>query len=179
VYTGWKLLNLLGIVRLWREARGEAVIFVVTAAVVVAADLLTGVIAGVALSAAKLLWALSRLTVRRETSADGRRENHYLEGAGTFLRVPQLAEELDGLPRDSEVQIHLGRLQFVDHAALTLFETFRKQHEAAGGTLHLDWGRPDTKPERAGNIIEQYAERPELIAGVSSWRRDRVPLDPI
>lgn len=178
VYTGWKLLNLPGVVRLWRQSRGEALVFVLTAATIVATDLLTGVVAGVVVSAAWLVWTLSHLSVRREASADGRRVDVHLEGAGTFLRVPQLAETLDAMPRGAEVHLHLGRLQFVDHAAMTLFETFRRQHEASGGRLHLNWERPDIGGGKPAKTMEELAERPEPI-GVSAWRRDHPPMDPI
>ena len=178
VYTGWKLLNLPGVVRLWRASRGEAAVFVLTAATIVATDLLTGVVLGVVLSAARLVWTLSRLGVRREPSADGKRVDLHLEGAGTFLRVPQLAETLDEMPRGTDVHIHLGQLQFVDHAALSLFETFRKQHEAVGGRVILDWERPAVGPEKSAKTVEEFVERFEPI-GTSAWRRDHRPMEPI
>ena len=139
VYTGWKLLNLPGLYRLWTESKSEALIFVATAAAIVAADLLAGVALGVVLSALKLLVKFSRLRVARVDGPEPGLVHLYLEGAATFLRLPVLAQALDAVPRGRELHVHLDRLQFVDHAVLHLLLTFQKQYEATGGTLTIDW----------------------------------------
>ncbi len=139
VYTGWKLLNLPGLLRLYRQSRGEALIFAATAATIVGSDLLAGVVTGVVMSAVKLLWMFSRLSIRRVDEPDHRRIHLHLEGAGTFLRLPMLAEALDAVPKGYRLHIHMQGLQFVDHAVLSLLMTFRKQYEAGGGVLYVDW----------------------------------------
>ena len=139
VYTGWKLLNLPGLYKLWKESKSEALIFVATAATIVSADLLAGVALGVVLSALKLLVKFSRLRVARVDGPEPGCVHLYLEGAATFLRLPVLAQALDAVPRGRELHVHLDRLQFVDHAVLHLLLTFQKQYEATGGTLTIDW----------------------------------------
>src|SRR5581483_10915194 len=64
-------------------------------AAIIATDLLTGVVLGVVLSAAKLLWTFSHLDVVREDDPEHKRVHLYLDGAGTFLRLPKLAGTLD------------------------------------------------------------------------------------
>lgn len=139
VYTGWKLLNLPGLYALWKESKSEALIFVATAAAIVAADLLAGVALGVVLSALKLLVKFSRLRVARVDGPEPGLVHLYLEGAATFLRLPVLAQALDAVPRGQTLHVHLDRLQFVDHAVLHLLLTFQKQYEATGGALTIDW----------------------------------------
>ncbi len=139
VYTGWKLLNLPGLYRLWKVSKSEALIFVATAATIVSADLLAGVVLGVVLSALKLLLRFSHLRVTRVDQPEHNRVHLDLEGAATFLRLPLLARALDAVPRGRELHVHLDRLQFVDHAVLHLLLTFQKQYEATGGTLFIDW----------------------------------------
>ena len=139
VYTGWKLLNLPGLYRLWKVSKSEALIFVATAATIVSADLLAGVALGVVLSALKLLLRFSHLRVTRVDQPEHNRVHLHLEGAATFLRLPLLAQALDAVPRGRELHVHLDRLQFVDHAVLHLLLTFQKQYEATGGTLFIDW----------------------------------------
>ena len=141
VYTGWKLLNLPGLYRLWRESKSEALIFVATAATIVSADLLVGVGLGVVLSSVKLLVRFSWLRVLREDDPDGRAVHLRLEGAATFLRLPVLAQALEAVPRGKELHVHLDRLQFVDHAVLHLLLTFQKQYEATGGEFSIDWAQ--------------------------------------
>jgi MFS superfamily sulfate permease-like transporter len=139
VYTGWKLLNLPGLRKLWAESRSEALIFVATATTIVSIDLLAGVALGVVLSALKLLIRFSHLRVAREDEPAHDRIHVYLEGAATFLRLPILAQELEAVPHGKKLHVHLDRLEFVDHAVLHLLMTFQKQYEATGGRLFIDW----------------------------------------
>ena len=139
VYTGWKLLDLAGLARLWRQSRGEAAIFILTAGTIVAVDLLAGVGLGIVLSAVKVLWMISHLEIRREDAADGSAVHIHLDGSGTFVRLPHLAESLDAVPAGKEVHVHLEKLRLVDHAVMTLLTTFHRQYESTGGQVYLNW----------------------------------------
>ena len=141
VYTGWKLLNLPGLVKMWKESKSEALIFVATAAMIVTTDLLSGVMLGVVLSALKLLLRFSHMSVSRVDEPEHHRVHLYLEGAATFLRLPVLAQALEAVPHGQKLHVHLERLQFVDPAVLHLLLTFLKQYEATGGTLFIDWAQ--------------------------------------
>ncbi len=141
VYTGWKLVNLPGLLRLWRTGRGEALTFVVTATGIVVADLLTGVLIGVALSAAQLLWSVAHVTIDWHADPKHSRVDCYLGGAATFLRLPKIAESLEAIPHGQDLHIHLDQLDFIDHAVLQLLMAFQRQYEATGGTVFVDWDR--------------------------------------
>jgi MFS superfamily sulfate permease-like transporter len=54
VYTGYNLVNPQAVRTLWKYGRGEVVIYAASVVTIVATDLLTGVLVGVGLSAAKL-----------------------------------------------------------------------------------------------------------------------------
>ena len=139
VYTGWKLVNIPGLAKLWKERRSEAVNFVVTALTITFTDLLTGVITGVVLAAIQLLWSVAHVTVNRHDEPEHQRVHLTIEGAATFLRLPVIAEALEAVPHGRKVHIHLDHLQFVDHAVLQLLIAFQKQYEATGGTVFIDW----------------------------------------
>jgi MFS superfamily sulfate permease-like transporter len=141
VYTGWKLVNLPGLIKLWKESWSEGAIYVITAATIVGADLLTGVVTGVVLSAAKLLWVSSHLSITRTDEPQSDRVHLHLEGAATFLRLPQLSEKLEAIPPGKKLHVHLDGLRFLDHAVLHLFMTFQKQYEVTGGRFYVDWER--------------------------------------
>ena len=152
VYTGWKLLDIPGLVRLARENWSEAVIFAATAIGIVATDLLTGVVLGVVLSALKLLWMFSHLVIDREDDTEHNNVHLHLKGAGTFLRLPKLAQALEGVPSGAHLHVHMHSLQMADHAVMTLLTTFQKQYETKGGKMFLDWQQlkfhspgPDTR----------------------------------
>jgi MFS superfamily sulfate permease-like transporter len=139
VYTGWKLLDFPGALRLWRISRVEAMIYAVTAIAIVVTDLLTGVLTGVAVAAAVLLHRFSNLDIRRVDEPGGKRVTLYLQGAATFIRLPRLAAELESIPPDTELHVRFEELSYVDHACLDLLINWEKQHAALGGKLEIDW----------------------------------------
>lgn len=126
VYTGWKLLGIQAARRLAQRGRAEVVIWGATVAMIVATDLLTGVLTGFALAMGKLLLSFARLQVHVEAE-DG---IHHLEvsGAATFMSLPKLAEALESVPVDAVVHVHIDRLAYVDHACLELFDDWRLRH---------------------------------------------------
>ncbi|MBX9625836.1 MAG: STAS domain-containing protein, partial [Gemmataceae bacterium] len=139
VLTGVRLVEVHAIRALWRESRAEAAIGVATAATVVAADLLTGVLLGVGLSVLRLIHTFSRLRIRRRGDPAAGRVALVLEGSATFLRLPKLAAALEKVPPGVTLHVDLMGLSYIDHACLTLLMNWEKQHEATGGTLVLDW----------------------------------------
>lgn len=151
VVTGFKLIDFHGLAHMWKSRRVEALIFLVTIIVIVAEDLLLGVVTGMVLSAIRLLFMFSHLEVAVDTrqaaptSADSRGEQERvvlrLAGAATFLKLPVLAETLDRIPAGAELHADLEHLDFIDHACLELLANWAKRHEGTGGRLILDWGQ--------------------------------------
>ncbi|MBL8851996.1 MAG: SulP family inorganic anion transporter, partial [Planctomycetaceae bacterium] len=138
VYTGYKLIAPKTFRELWKFGKGEVFVYTATVVVIVAVDLLAGVLTGVVLSGLKLLYTFSQLKIR-VTEEPGPRVTLALEGAATFMRLPRLAEALEGIPPDAELNVDLSRLSYIDHACLDLFMSWAKQHEASGGRLVIDW----------------------------------------
>ena len=139
VYTGYKLVNPKSIKELLNYGWGEVAIYTVTVVTIVVADLLTGVIAGVALAAAKLLYTFSHLAAELRVDPDTGRATLDLHGAATFVRLPRLANELEKVPAQAELHVDFEHLDYIDHACLDLLMTWAKQHEATGGRLVIDW----------------------------------------
>jgi len=139
VYIGYKLINIQVIRELWKYGWGEVAIYAATITAIVCTDLLTGVITGVCLSAAKLLYTFSHLVVDLEVDEANRKATLSLNGTATFIRLPVLAEELERVPGDVELHVDFGQLSYIDHACLDLLKNWAKQHEGSGGTLVIDW----------------------------------------
>jgi MFS superfamily sulfate permease-like transporter len=139
VFTGYKLINFKAIRELKKYGWGEVSIYAATLTTIVCTDLLTGVLTGVALSAAKLLHKFSKLKVHLEIGDDGGKSVLSLVGAATFLRLPRLADALDRVPAAAELHVDFDRLTYIDHACLDLLMNWAKQHEVTGGTLVVDW----------------------------------------
>lgn len=138
VYTGYKLINFKSIRELWKLSRSEFVIYIVTLTLIVVEDLLVGVVAGVILSAVKLLHQFAKLELKLVETGPGKRQLK-MEGACTFLRLPMLARELEQVPNNTELHVDFHELRYIDHACLDLLMSWAKQHESQGGTMVLDW----------------------------------------
>jgi MFS superfamily sulfate permease-like transporter len=139
VYTGYKLINVNAIRELRKYGWGEVVIYAVTLGTIVCTDLLTGVLTGVALSAASLLHRFSLLSVRLEVDEETQVSTLELKGAATFVRLPLLAAELERVPEHVELHVNFENLDYIDHACLDLLMNWAKQHEGNGGSLVIDW----------------------------------------
>ncbi|MCS7016052.1 MAG: SulP family inorganic anion transporter [Gemmatales bacterium] len=150
VYTGVKLFKWRNFITFWNLGIGELAIYVVTMGTIVVVDLLTGIIVGIILAMAKLLFVFSHLDIRLELDHTQRRANMFLAGAATFIRLPKLAKALLEVPGNYELHIHLEGLSYIDHACLNLLANWEKQHEKTGGSLVLDWESLTAKFRQVG-----------------------------
>ena len=150
VYTGWKLMNPKAVRKLYEFGKGEVAIYAATLVTVVAVDLLTGILVGIGLAVAKLIYTFSHLSVRFEEDRDRGRTVLHLEGAATFLRLPKLAAALEAVSSDSELHVHLEELTYIDHACLDLLMNWEKEHTAMGGSLVIDWDSVTARFHKAG-----------------------------
>ena len=135
-----KLIDVAAIKKLWSYGYRLVGIYAATVICIIATDLLTGVMVGVVLSLAKLLYTMSRLEIRRMACPESRRITLQLQGAATFVSLPKLTNALEQLPADCELHICLDHLDYVDHACLELLMEWELQHIGTGGSLVIDWG---------------------------------------
>jgi MFS superfamily sulfate permease-like transporter len=158
VYTGVRLINIKALRAFWKLDKFEAGIFIVTAAVVVVEGLLEGVVLGIVLAAARLLWQFSYLKVEVEPNAKDKPIVVRLKGAATFLRLPQLAAALENISPREKVHLDVDELTYIDHACLELIVHWHKRHLAAGGELELDM------EELAARYRSRSADSAEALA---------------
>ncbi|MEI9813177.1 MAG: SulP family inorganic anion transporter [Acidobacteriota bacterium] len=137
VYTGYKLINIQNIRRLLQYGRVPVTIYAATLVVIVAEDLLTGIVVGLVLSLGTMLYSMTHLGV--ETREEGRHVHVHLSGAATFIRLPRLIDKLERVPHQSAVHVHMHRLNYVDHACLDAIEAWEKQRNEKGATTVVEW----------------------------------------
>lgn len=137
VHIGIKLVNIKQIKALWATSKSEVLIYFITMLVIVGEDLLVGVVVGILLSAAKLLHRFSHLQL--DLQQDGEVARLNMEGAATFLRLPNLAAKLDEVKPSTELHVGFQHLTYIDHACLDLLANWEKQHKGTGGKLVMDW----------------------------------------
>jgi len=139
VYTGFKLVNVGQIRSLASYGRMPVAIYFSTLAGIVATDLLTGVLIGVGLSVANLIYTLAHLKIDLSFSEDTHRADLRLEGSATFLSLPRFGATLERVPTGTALHVHVDRLQHIDHACLEALHDWQKQHEKSGSSLVVEW----------------------------------------
>jgi len=139
VYTGAKLVDIPSARKLWATSRWEFAIYLVTVVTIVAVDLLTGVLLGIALAAVRLLIHLSHLEIEKTEDKEANQITLRLFGSASFVRLPRLAKALENVPPDCELHVDLEHLDHIDHACLELLANWASGHEADGGRLVIEW----------------------------------------
>jgi len=167
VYTGFKLVNFQAIRDLAKYGKSEVFIYAATVTMIVCTDLLTGVLTGIALAAAKLLYSISRLDTELLTNQQDGSAVLHLRGAATFLRLPAVAAELESVPRGTDLHIDFQHLDYIDHACLELIMNWAKQHEKTGGQLTIDWESLHTRFRSAGQKTANRNPASELDTATS------------
>ncbi len=139
VYTGYKLAYPKIVPTLLQYGTTKVFIYAATIVMIVATDLLKGVLTGVVLSLARILYALSKLEIRTESAPSSKRIDMHLSGTATVIGLPKLAQALEALPSGSDIVIHINDLDYIDHSCLDLLANWEKQHKTTGGTLNIEW----------------------------------------
>jgi MFS superfamily sulfate permease-like transporter len=152
VYTGYKLAYPKAVPGLLKFGKSEVAIYIITIVMIVASNLLEGVLVGLGLSLLKLLYAFSHLEIHWHEDTARKRVDLHLKGAATLIRLPKLAATLDDVRAGTELHVHFEDLDYIDHACLDLLSNWEKQHELTGGKLQIEWEELSSKfhQRRAG-----------------------------
>lgn len=152
VYTGYKLINLDNIRRLLGYGGVPVFIYGVTLVTIVGKDLLTGILAGLALSIGAIVYALSHLGIQVKSNDKLRRVDVHLSGAATFIRLPRLVDTMEKLPADAEVHVHIRQLDYIDHACMDAIGSWERQRNGKGAQTVVEWDEL-TEKYRTGNQL--------------------------
>ena len=143
VVTGWRLVSVAHVWHLF-HAYGilPALIWAATLIVVVAEDLLTGVLVGIGLSLIELIPHVRRLGLKIESGQNGAEHAIRLEGAATFVTLPRLTAALEAAPIGQPVRIDASQLATVDHTAAEMLTDWFARRRASGMPALLDGASP-------------------------------------
>jgi MFS superfamily sulfate permease-like transporter len=114
IYTGWKLMDIRSIPALWRKNRAEAMIYFTTFGLIVAVDLLTGVVVGFATSLCVLVIKLHSIEAHKEETEDEVKIN--LTGVGSFLHVPKISNILPEEQSNKKITVDTSSMDYLDWA---------------------------------------------------------------
>jgi MFS superfamily sulfate permease-like transporter len=138
VVTGWRLVSLRHVRALFSEFGAVPVaIWAITCAVVVATDLLTGVLAGIALSVLESLPLFRRPGFRIRRHDTDTATELKLVGTGTFVRLPHLLSTLESVPQDRDVRIRTRGLHRTDHTFAAALHDFIHSGSASGRRIEI------------------------------------------
>lgn len=163
VYTGYRLVDIRAAKRIAEIGKSELLIFAVTALAILVTDLFTGVVIGVTMNAAKLLYVFCKLDIQKLV-VDGK-ITLKLVGAATFFSLPKLGDVLEALPTDTELHVDFSQVTYIDHASLDLLMKWEEQFKSHGGSLTIDWGLVQARfnsaaaalPEKKSEIVTTAA----------------------
>ena len=138
VVTGWRLVSLKHAKHLFKDYGVLPVaIWAATLIMVVATDLLTGVLVGIGLTVLELIPNLRRLRLRVFEQKDGEAHAIALDGAATFVTLPKLSATLDRVPSNAPVRLDVSKLDAVDHTTAELLRDWFQRRKAAGNPVEL------------------------------------------
>lgn len=159
VHIGFKLINVKEVRKLFRYGRVVSAIFVVTVVGVVAIELPTGILIGLAVSAALLLYRMSHVEFHLQEVGD--QHELHLMGSATVPAIPRLAEVVENVPSGKELHIFFDDLTFIDHSCLDRIASFKSSYESDGGRVIIEWNQ----------WVAQYEPGPTLAAKDDGFSR--------
>ncbi|MFX1820456.1 bifunctional SulP family inorganic anion transporter/carbonic anhydrase [Pseudarthrobacter sp. CC4] len=130
---------------------GDLLIYSVTLLCVVFLNLLEGVMIGLVLAAASVLWRVLRAAVHAHkpvSSSDPWRIT--VAGSCSFFALPRLSRVLHSVPNGKGVVVELNA-DYVDHAFREALIAWQRQYEAAGGKVRLE--------EHGNSLFQDAADR--------------------
>lgn len=149
-----------------RTARrtGDLWVYGVTVTGVVFLNLLEGVLIGLALAVALLLWRVihPKMSAEPVGSEDSGRWRVSVEGSCSFLSMPALTALLDKIPAGAHVRMELA-VDFLDNAMFEAIDDWKRHYESNGGTVVID-------PLGSVDIDDVGATPPRRGVGVASPR---------
>jgi len=127
LFTGYKLIKPPAIIQMWQKGAAQFLPFVVTLALVAAADLLIGVIAGLAVSVAFIVHKNLRIQYKVEKRLLHETPLYHikLHVNVSFLNKIRLKRELDRIPPYSILRIDASETQFMDYDVLETISEFQ------------------------------------------------------
>ncbi len=137
IFVGVKLVKPAEVRKLARFGKVPVLIYFASMLTIVATDLLTGVVVGVALSLLRLLYTVTHLETRLvEENGD---THVHLSGIGTFVSIPKITQTLDQVkPGSGIVHVHCSNLRYIDHACIEVIESWTERLEQNGQAVNIE-----------------------------------------
>ncbi|MGW4203191.1 SulP family inorganic anion transporter [Streptomyces sp. NPDC004726] len=150
LHAGWKLFNPPAFVQMWKTDRGEGIVMLITTAAIVLANLLEGVLAGLAVAIVLTALRMSHMTIRKTTDGDSARL--VIKGSATFLKMLKLIDALESVADKRRVVVDARAVMHLDLACKAQLEEWADARRKAGDgdvEVLLPGHRPEESPDTA------------------------------
>jgi MFS superfamily sulfate permease-like transporter len=138
VVTGCKLVSLKHVRHLFQNyGLLPAMIWGATFVLVVSTDLLTGVLAGLALSLVELVPHARNLKLHVAKEDHPEESRISLKGAATFLGLTRINALLADVREDLPVHLDLRSLRMIDHTTAETIKEWMARHRKGGQAVHM------------------------------------------
>lgn len=138
VVTGAKLVSLVHVRHLLhRYGPLPAIIWAGTFIMIVATDLLTGVLVGLALSLIELLPHATKLKLGIDERREDDMHEIVLDGTATFIMLPKLTAALDRVSGPQYLRLDVERLRHIDHVCAEMLAEWIQRRREAGQVVEL------------------------------------------
>jgi MFS superfamily sulfate permease-like transporter len=147
VVTGWRLVSVSHVRHLFHHHGPLPVmIWLATFVMVVATDLLTGVLVGLGLSLIELVPHLRRLRLDVHQRHEEEQSEIRLEGAATFVTLPKLLKALESIPGHCrKIRLDLRRVPAIDHSSAEMLAEWIRRRRSGGALVNLDGEAPSLR----------------------------------
>lgn len=139
VVTGWRLVSLKHVQHLFAHyGLLPAMIWAATFVMVVATDLLTGVLVGLALTVLEIIPQLRRMRLKvHQRKTDDEAVEVSLDGAATFLQLPKITKALEATPDQGVIRLDTRKLSFLDHTCTEVLKDWIRSKERTGAKVAM------------------------------------------
>jgi len=141
IFVGFRLAHPREFIHMWHIGKEQFVIFVVTAIMCAATDLLMGVGTGILLEFIFNLLSGASIGNFFKSNTDintiGNNVNVKVSGDALFSNFLGLKKKIYAIDSDKQVTIDLSACKVVDHTTLQSLKDFKMQYEGNGGTVTL------------------------------------------
>jgi carbonic anhydrase len=148
---------------------GDFLIYAVTLTCVVFLNLLEGVLIGLALAAVSVLWRVLRASIQAHPPVPpSSLWRITIDGSCSFFALPRLNRVLHSVREGKDIVVELNA-DYLDHAFREAVVAWRKQYQAAGGTVLLE-EHGNTLFQDAAHQVPKRREAHELpLPPRTSW----------
>lgn len=141
VVTGVRLVSLAHVKHLFHHYGPlPAIVWAATLIMVVATDLLTGVLVGLALSLIELAANGRKIGLNFDESTRDETHELALNGSATFLMLPKLSAKLEAAPRRPTMILNMDKLRHIDHTTAEMLREWVDRRRGSGTKVELSGG---------------------------------------